>query len=240
VEHWIQTICEPQRLLLAWQGPDPDGDRTRFAVGELLLAGGECTLRYFSGAEVDRARTLGFSGYPAFDIEQVEHRKGVLAAFMRRLPPRSRVDFVAYQAQFRLKSDLAMSDLALLAYTEAKLPSDGFSIVNPLTDIRGPCEFLLEAAGYRHYADGLKEAPSVGQRMQFVAEPSNKWDPNAVRVEVSSELVGYVNRLQAGAFLDWIKRGAVEGFVERLNGSAAKPRLFMFVKVSAERADQAA
>jgi hypothetical protein len=240
VDHWIQTICEPQRLLLAWQGSDPDGERTRFAIGELLLEAGECTLRYLSGEEVDRARALGFSGYPAFDISQTEHRKGVLAAFMRRLPPRSRADFVAYQAQFRLKPDLVMSDFALLAYTEAKLPSDGFSIVNPLTDLCGPCEFLLEVAGYRHYADGLKEPLCIGQRLRFVAEPANKWDPNAVRVEAESELVGYVNRLQAVTFLRWIEQGVIEGFVERLNGNAAKPRLFMFVRVAAKRVDQAA
>jgi hypothetical protein len=133
-----------------------------------------------------------------------------------------------------------MSDFALLAYTEAKLPSDGFSIVNPLTDLCGPCEFLLEVAGYRHYAGGLKEPLSVGQHLQFVAEPSNKWDPDAVRVEADSKLVGYVNRLQAVAFLRWIKQGVVEGFVERLNGNAVKPRLFMFVSVAVNRADQAA
>jgi hypothetical protein len=240
VERWIRTICEPQRLLLAWQGSDPDGDRTRFAVGELLFEAGECTLRYLSGEEIERARALGFSGYPAFDIDQTEHRKGVLAAFMRRLPPRSRADFDAYQAQFRLKSDLVMSDFALLAYTEAKLPSDGFSIVNPLTGLCGPCEFLLEVAGYRHLARGLKQALSLGQDLKFVAEPTNQWDPSAVRVEANSELIGYVNRLQASAFLRWIKDGVVEGFLERLNGSTAKPRVFMFVRVSAERADQAA
>ncbi len=240
MEHWIQTICEPQRLLLAWQGSDPDGERKRFAVGELLLKGEECALRYLSGDEVARARALGFSGYPAFDFGQVEHRKGVLAAFMRRLPPRTRADFDAYKAQFRLQSGLSISDFALLAYTEAKLPSDGFAIVNPLTDVCGPCEFLLEVAGYRHYAGRLKEPLSVGQGLQFVAEPSNEWDPNAVRVEANSELVGYVNRLQAAAFLRWIKQGVVDGFVERLNGNAAKPRLFTFVSVAGKRTDQAA
>jgi hypothetical protein len=164
VEHWIQTICEPQRLLLAWQASDPDGERTRFRVGELVLDGEDCILRYSKGEQVDRARALGFSGYPAFDLAQVEHRKGVMAAFLRRLPPRSRADFEAYKAQFRLASGLALSDFALLAYTEAKLPSDGFSIVNPLADICGPCQFLLEVAGYRHNAGKLAEPPAVGQQ----------------------------------------------------------------------------
>jgi HIRAN domain len=240
VEHLIQTICEPQRLLLAWQASDPDGERTRFAVGELLRERDQCVLRYLAGEQVDRARSLGFSGYPAFDASHVEHRKGVMAAFLRRLPPRSRSDFEAYKTQFRLASDLKFSDFALLAYTEAKLPSDGFSIVNPLTDVCGPCQFVFEVAGHRHYAGKLGKPLTVGQRVNLVPEPTNKWDPNAVRIEANSEVVGYVNRLQAAAFLRWIDRGVVEAYVDRLNGNAARPRLFMFVNVIAERAPKAA
>lgn len=204
------------------------------------MQAGECVLRYLSGDEVERARSLGFSGYPAFDLAQVEHRKGILAAFLRRLPPRSRADFDAYKAQFRLKSDLTLSDFALLAYTEAKLPSDGFSIVNSLDGVCAPCQFLLEVAGYRHYAGKLARPLSLGQRLELVAEPSNKFDSNAVRVEAGAELVGYVNRLQAQAFRRWMRDYSIEVFVDRINGSTAKPRLFMFVDVVRGRSTQAA
>jgi hypothetical protein len=63
VEHWISHICEPHRLLLAWQGPDPNGERTRFAVAELLRTGSNCTLRYLEGPEMERAKKLGFDGH---------------------------------------------------------------------------------------------------------------------------------------------------------------------------------
>ncbi|MCK1573912.1 HIRAN domain-containing protein [Bradyrhizobium sp. 174] len=204
------------------------------------MEAGECVLRYLSGHDMERARALGFSGYTAFDLTQIEHRKGVLAAFLRRLPPRSRADFGAYKGQFRLKSDLVLSDFALLAYTEAKLPSDGFSIVNPLDGVCAPCQFLLEVAGYRHYAGKLAKPLSVGQPLHLTAEPSNKYDPNAVRVETGSELVGYVNRLQAPAFLRWMKDHSIGAFVDRLNGSVAKPRLLMFVDVAGDRATRVA
>jgi len=179
-----------------------------------------------------QARSLGYSGYPAFNIKQSIHRVRVLAALPRRLPPRTRTDFVAYKAQFRLPADIQISNFALLAYTEAKLPSDGFSIVNPLEGVHGPCQFMFEVAGYRHHVEKLSEVPMVGQRIQFVAEPTNQYDPNAVKmIAEMDDLIGYVNRLQAAAFREWIKGDLVEGWVERLNGAMQKPRCFVFVNV---------
>jgi hypothetical protein len=240
VEHWIETICEPKRLLLAWQGPDPKGDRTRFAVGELIRENSGALLRYFSREKLENAYALGFEGYPAFKLDQREHRLGVMEAFLRRLPPRSRADFTAYRTQFRLQAKLEISDFALLAYTEAKLPSDGFSIVNPLEDVCGPCQFVFEVAGYRYYASEIVTPLSVGQPLRFVPEPTNERDPNAVKVEANDELIGYVNRLQAVAFLSWIRDGLVSGWIERLNGNIDKPRAFMFVRVLPRKSAEAA
>jgi hypothetical protein len=218
-------------LVLAWQGPDPNGDRTRFAVGELLLGGTDVTLRYFDGSEVEQAKKLGFIGYPAFKLDQKEHRHGVFAAFLRRLPPRTRADFGAYKAQFRLKPDVALTDFALLAYTGARLPSDGFSLVNTLDEIRAPSELVLEIVGHRHHVGNLKSPLNVGEALDLVPEPTNKWDKNAIMVKAHGEIVGYVNRLQTSAFHKWLRDGAVVAVLDRLNGSIDRPRAYMFVRV---------
>jgi HIRAN domain len=231
MDRWISHISEPTRLLLAWQGPDPNGERTRFAVAELLPSGGEHVLRYLSGPEVDRAKKLGFAGYPAFRLDQQEHRQGVLAAFLRRLPPRARPDFDAYKAQFRLKPDLGLSDFALLAYTGARLPSDGFSVVNTLEDVRAPSELVLEIVGHRHYAGSLKTRLSIGEALDLIPEPQNQFDKNAIVVKARGETVGYVNRLQTAAFHNWLREGSVEAALDRLNGSSDRPRGFMFVRI---------
>jgi hypothetical protein len=70
--HWIQHVCEPSRLLLAWQAPDPAGDRTRFAVAERVPDGADCILRYIAGPDMQGAKELGFVGYPAFNFDQSE------------------------------------------------------------------------------------------------------------------------------------------------------------------------
>ncbi len=231
MDRWISHISEPSRLLLAWQGPDPNGERTRFAVGELLLSGSDVTLRYLSGPEVEKAKKLGFAGYPAFKLEQQEHRQGVLAAFLRRLPPRARPDFDAYKAQFRLKPDLALSDFTLLAYTGARLPSDGFSVVDTLDDIRAPSELVLEVVGHRHYVGALKKPLGIGEALELVPEPQNPHHKNAIVVKAKGEPIGYVNRLQTAAFHKWLREGSVEATLDRLNGSSDRPRAFMFVRI---------
>ncbi|MCV0387412.1 MAG: HIRAN domain-containing protein [Nitrobacter sp.] len=234
MERWITTVHEPRRLLLAWQSPNLDGNRSRFAVGEVLRGdNGGLVLRYRNDEAVEEAKTLGYTGYPAFSPEKEQHSVGVREALLRRLPPRSRPDFAAYKAHFRLASDVHLSDMALLAYTEAKLPSDGFSLVNPLDDAEGPCQFLFEVAGYRHYAEKLKTKLEPGMPLIFVREPTNPHDSAAIRLEASGESVGYVNRLQTGAFHRWMKDGVVRAIVDRTNGTVARPRLLMFISVEA-------
>jgi hypothetical protein len=231
MEHWITRICEPNRLLLAWQGPDPEGERTRFAVAEITREHIACALRYLTGPEVDRAKALGYAGYPAFRLDQQVHQNGVLAAFLRRLPPRSRPDFEAYKAQFRLGEGLDVSDFALLAYTGARLPSDGFSIVNTLEGLCPPCEFVTEIVGHRHYAPKLSFTPKIGEVLELVPEPTNPFDKNAIVVRLRGETFGYVNRLQTSAFHDWLRDGRVEAVLEWMNGPVDRPRAFMFVWV---------
>ena len=240
MEHWISHICEPSRLLLAWQGPDPQGNRTRFAVGELTREGDDCIMRYFDDPQLELAKALGFAGYPAFRLSQREHRSGVLATFLRRLPPRARADFKAYKAQFRLGPDLVLSDFALLAYTGARLPSDGFSIVNTLEGLCAPCELVVEIAGYRHYAEGLTKRPTVGDDLELVAEPTNQFDPKAIAVKNGGETIGYVNCLQTDPFHEWLRAGCVQAVFERLNGATDRPRAFMFVWVKDRRGRVAA
>ena len=236
--NWIEHTCEPKRLILAWQAPDALQNRRRFAVGELLRQGSEASLRYFENDCLAEAKALGFSGYPAFKLDRREH-KDVLATFMRRLPPRSRSDFREYMAHFRLGSTAPLSDFALLAYTEAKLPSDGFSIVNDLQDVEPPCEFLIEIAGFRHHPNAIGSV-QPGEMVELVPEPENQWDSDAIAVRCQELTVGYVNRLQTAAFHRWIEQRSVVAAIERLNGTPSKPRAFMFVWVTQPRGRAAA
>lgn len=249
MENWIERVLEPRRLFLAWQAPDHMKDRHRWAVGVLEPAGDDCTLRYFysgtnfegrnSGRSFDELIALGYQGYPAFPLRREMHTGGVLSAFMRRLPPQTRSDFQEYKHQFRLSTGLNfLSDFSLLGHTEAKLPSDGFSVVDPLDKATEQCDLMLEVAGYRYYAESIQLA--IGDPISIQAEPTNKFDPDAVMICAAGKKIGNINRLQARTFQHWLRERNVSGVIERLNGRPGRPRAFIFVRVRPASANMAA
>jgi hypothetical protein len=250
LENWIERVTEPRRLFLAWQPSNLDADRFRWVVGILEPRGSDGVLRYVesgqefsalnSGRSFEQLAALGYQGYPAFNPRRAIHEDGVVATFMRRLPPRSREDFFEYTRQFRLKPNAEVSDFALLAVTEAKLPNDGFSLVDPLDPASDWCDLMLEIAGYRHYAPKLLSPISVGDSVSLMPEPSNKFDPSAVKICRDNLTIGYVNRLQADTFRCWLANHRLSATIERLNGRPDRPRAFVFVRVRPRRASAAA
>jgi hypothetical protein len=245
VENWIESVREPRYLFLAWQAPDQMQDRHRWAVGVLEPAGEDCTLRYFYsgtsfearnlGRKFEEVLDLGYQGYPAFRLRKPVHI-GVLSTFLRRLPPRARSDFEEYKRQFRLAPGLSLSDFALLGQTEAKLPSDGFSVVDPLDPATDRCNLMLEVAGYRYYSESVQLV--LGQPVTIRAEPGNPVDPAAVMICAGDKKIGNINRLQAETFQHWLTECAVSGVIERLNGLPGRPRAFVFVRVRPRGIDQ--
>jgi len=123
-----------------------------------------------------------------------------------------------------------VSDFALLGYSEARLPSDGFSIINPYDDVAPPFQFMSEVSGYRHHR-GVEMDLDVGRQLTFDFDPDNRIDPNAIKITVDGETIGYVNKCQTAAFSSWIKCDRIHATIERKNGTPSRPRLLMFVSV---------
>ena len=240
MEHWLHYTSEPSKLWLAWQAPDSP-ERFRWAVGQLMATVDGLAFQYLTpGKEfeaVNQGRTYEqllasqFSGYPAFSLKQAKHRAGVLEAFKRRIPPRSREDFLDYQRHFRLTGRTVVSDFALLGITEGKLPNDGFSLVDPFGDDVEFRDLLLEVTGFRYREEQLRDNVQVGCPVSLVPEPTNRHDPHAVAVQLNGQTIGYINRLQAPAFLMWLADNRVEAWIERLNGKPGHPRVFVFIQV---------
>jgi hypothetical protein len=242
MDHWIEHVDEPKKLMLAWQAPDSHPDRRRWAVGELIKSSGGIQFRYFDDDELEALndgrnsadlKAAGYLGYPAFSPTKSGsdvYTDGVLEAFMRRLPPRGRADFPRYLEHFRLRPDSRLSPLALLGATEACLPGDGFSLIDPLDPRSFSRDLVFEIAGHRHNASA-RDRLRIGQELQLVANPANAFDPNAVRIEAEGELIGHVNRLQAPTIGCWLRERHVRAWLLRLNGTPEKPRAFVFLQV---------
>jgi hypothetical protein len=236
----LQHILEPLKLLLVWQEINQAEDM-HHVVGELLhRLDGQVVLHYFKNdVDFQKARQQGFEGYPAFGIEQETHETNVMDAFQRRLPPETRTDFDDYLKYHGIDPTVKkrLSPFALLGYTGAKLPGDGFSLVHTFENVPAPCEIITELAGFRHN-DGMQSFRDgqefLGKHVAFAKEPENPVDADAVKVTLADTgaLIGYVNRAQRHAFGHWLdQHRQVEGTIQRLNGKLDRPDLLLHVNV---------
>ncbi len=231
----IKHVPNPDRLLLVWQAPE-GRSRARFVVGELRQQEGQLVFRYLSDtAEFKKACEEGFVCYPAFRKTNLEYTQNVLDSFLRRLPPRKRGDFGKYLEQWRLAPNVEISDFALLGHTGAKLPNDGFSLINPFDHIELPHEFYIEVAGFRYQPNISVDDISVGMSVEFIAEPANEFNRDAVRIEVAGKKIGYVSDAQCKAFNSWLGRYSVSASVERINGTNERPLVYVYGRVDLEQ-----
>ena len=84
--------------------------------------------------------------------------------------------------------------------SRAPMPADGTYIV-----IKSSGNFSTDIAGESHYFDVISRATHrrIGHHLmlaEIIREPENKFDPNAVRVEIDSRTVGYIPRKEAPSF----------------------------------------
>lgn len=236
----IKHVIDPERLLLVWQAPEGKS-RNRYVVGELRQCHGEVVFRYFPNTEeFKNANAEGFVCYPAFRKTGQEYNQGVLDTFLRRLPPRKRGDFAKYLEQWRLASHVEISDFALLGHTGAKLPNDGFTLINPFDNVEPPYEFYIEVAGFRYYQDSVSiQDIGVGMDAVFISEPDNEYDGNAVRIEVAGKKIGYVNKVQSKSFMRWLQHYRITACVERINGTNDRPLIYIFGRVESAQQQRA-
>lgn len=233
--NFIEHICEPEKLLLCWQAPS---DGTRYVVVELYRSSAnEYIFKYLKNTnDFKDAQKLGFTMHPAFHNNQDIHNSGVLEAFTGRIPPRSRNDFKEYLQNFRISNNVSISDFALLGYTGAKLPSDGFSIINPFENTSIPSEFLIELAGTRHMKGLDLKTVQIGDPVEFIEEPNNQYDKEAIFVVSKGQKLGYISRWQTQAFHKWIRDRGISllANVERINGTNERPVIYVFLRLLAK------
>lgn len=228
----LRFIVEPESLLMTWQPSDDTGhSRMRRKVAEIRMSAEDRNvwlLNYLVDTpDMEEARAAGFLGHPAFRLNESTVHARVRDTLLRRLPPRNRDDFSDFLVMHRLPDPFPYSDMALLGYTGARLPSDGFAFVPVFPEVGRPCEYILDVVGIRHVFKGDFEQIRIGDPVEFAREPQNIHDQDAVAVLWRSQKIGYVNRALLPSFHRWLEGGDVQAFVERKNGSTGRPVLYV-------------
>ncbi len=235
--NFIKHIIEFDQLKLVWQSEN-DPNHSRYVVAVLLRQSNDVQLKYLEKTpDFKKALELGFTGYPAFSLEREIHASGVLEAFQRRLPPRTRSDFDKYLEMFRLPQGAEISDFALLGYSGAKLPGDEFSLIPSFEDVEQECELLMEVAGFRHETQVPIDKIQLNSIVNFEREDTNQYDKNAVKILLNGNKIGYVTRSLLSQFNRWLDEGRIIGAkIERKNGQPEKPIIYVFVELKERHA----
>jgi hypothetical protein len=117
----------------------------------------------------------------------------------------------------------------LLAYTGARLPSDTFELCPDLSDASAPLDLVVEIAGLNYHTDG-DENIQEGDNIVFEKDPSNEFDPSAVKALHKGKCIGYINKALAPSFSRLIDSGLVSAEALKLIQSKGKSRLLVLVK----------
>lgn len=233
---YIKRLIEPEKLLLCWQATKAVS-RSRFVVGELRVnEQGRVDLLYLKESDdFSAAVSHGFSGHPAFPLKGLaSSHVDVLSTFLRRLPPKKRNDYPRYLELRGIAPDADISDFALLGYTGAKLPNDGFELVHPFTDIITDFQFIIEVAGFRHESTVSVDSVELNNPVSFVLEPDNEVDSNAICIFYGDNKIGYVCRGDTCKFHRLFdSKRQVSGRIFRKNGTPDRPLVYVYVEVSA-------
>lgn len=225
----IDHIFEPTRLFLVWHSSKDGAPRHRRVVGELYKAHNSIYFRYLKNTDdYSAAEKEGFIGFPAFTTRTSDTFENAIDAFMSRLPPRKRADFSKYLAQYELPSNFSGSDLSLLSYTGARLASDSFELCPDLSDAKQPVDLVLEVSGANH---NLGDAGELLENcpIQFIREPENKYDPNAIAIHLGIRKLGYVSRAINKGFHDLLGRCQVNGNILRSGIRQGKLQILVLV-----------
>lgn len=181
-------------------------------------------------ADDDNRQRKSHAGMIKHYIETYPEVTGAIATFTRRLPPRRREDFKEYLQLHKLPADFNGSDFALLSYTGAKLPSDGFEIFPDLIDLEGPYEFFFEVAGTRYLNVDFTKL-NIGDPIDFKIDERNPYDPNTINIYCGTQHVGFAPKPYVESFKKLLAEGKLKASIEKLNSNSSRPLVFLFAEV---------
>lgn len=207
-------------LWLIWKDPLT---RQRFVVGKLWF-NSKYYFQYVKNSRqtsitnygMDLAEKYGFRKLEPFQDFRVFSNNTLFNVFNRRLPDRTRADFNSLVKEYKLESDC--TPLELLEATGGRLATDTFEFVNPFTcEESGEFEIDFFIAGWRHYdGETVFNQLTNGTMLKLVLEPTNKFDPFAIKVLGPGDvMLGYVPVYYSRYLDEAVKNNAYQAYIKR-------------------------
>ncbi|WP_123053191.1 HIRAN domain-containing protein [Clostridium sp. JN-1] len=199
--------CGRDYIYLVWKDIKT---RRQYIVGQ-LSKNGQFEFNY--GFEVEEAIKQGFKLLISFEeINKVYKSDILFPAFSSRLPDSKRKGIEKILSKYGLDDYDAYK---LLKRSGAKLPIDNLEFIDPILDENEEIiKRIFYLAGPRHYigCEGIDCAKAenleVGDVLQLVLEPENKFDRNAIKVLNENSIhIGYIPRFYSESIINLLNKG---------------------------------
>ncbi len=197
--------CNEKYLYLVWKDPKT---RRNFTIGK-LCRNEKYTFEY--DGDFGKAENYGWTKFDMFPEEKVYESEVLFPVFASRLPDRKRRDIDKILEKYGLTE---FDEFELLRKSEARLPIDTYSFIDPIFPEDTTVERDFFIMGIRHHSpckgEDCKLLPNlkIGDELVFEKEPNNEYDPNAIRILTQNkEHLGYVPRYYNVAVLNRLNVG---------------------------------
>lgn len=185
-------------IYVVWQDPE---SRNNYVIGTLTRNG---CYEFSYGVQVDQARRHGFTPLVSFpEFSQTYRDENMFPAFACRLPDPRRRGIESILEKYSLSKYDAFE---FLKKSEARLPTDTLSFIDPILGGTEPVVRSFFVAGVRHRMGcggcNCAAVPKIelGTKLVLCPEPDNRHDEYAVQVKTADgTLIGYVPRYYSQA-----------------------------------------
>ena len=197
----LMTTPTFHEIKLIWR-PQPHTER--LVVGTLTQEQMDYAFAY-DGPDLARAQQMGFDGYPGLPVSGGPFHGQAMAAFDARNPSPARSDYERLLNAWAIPLDA--DPFTILGLTGGRLPTDLFEFIPNIQPSPGT-EFISNLAGVQHYAEAESfRRMQPGHRLDLVPDPSNTYDPDAIKVMVGDNLVAYVKKGHSTAIASALRAG---------------------------------
>lgn len=213
-------------LYLSWR---KGSGSSRHIVGVIKISSSKKIRFSYIQHGVEAAKLEGFLPYTEFSDLDKEYTENVLEVFAQRLVKSERADINNFLGFWEISPEKQGDKLALLAYTQAWLPTDTFEILAEFNPSKLLC-FVTDLAGLSKTLIPSDQI-SVGDYLSYKLAPLEQ-DKYAVQIYKGDLLLGYIKKIHNRVFYKkgkeklTIKVKAIEknGIIKRL-----------FLKVSSKK-----
>lgn len=170
----------------------------RLVVGTLSRAADSFMFDY-DGPDLERAKELGFDGYPGLPLERAPFNGQAMAALGARNLSTRREDYDRLATFWRIPQ--GADPFVSIGMTSGTLPTDLFEVAAEFKPIPNT-EFITSLAGIQ-FCEGkdLLRESAPGVELHLERDPSNTFDANAVKVLWGGGHVAFIKKVHNQAVL---------------------------------------